>query len=245
MAKDNSSSSDGPTFDVFISYAATDEEHATGLYNTLTSRGLSCFLAKKDLAGGDDFADRIREALHGSKELCLLATPNSISSEGVASEWVATEWGAGWALQKRITPILLDRSPSQLPPRLRALHCVRFDNVGAFATQFHERSGRRAPSITQHELSRTEERILQNLTHEFDLRLQTEEIAQKLRMNSSRARHALTPLSELGFIQSEGFNPRDFHYITRQGIEAVGRTLDLPFMKFRLFTSRQLRKLRG
>ena len=82
------------------------------------------FLAPKELNPGDDFAEEIRLALHGSRELWLLVSPSSSKSE-----WVISEWGAAWALGKRIVPILHRCGPDALPVRLAKLQCVDLHRV--------------------------------------------------------------------------------------------------------------------
>lgn len=105
--------------DVFLSYASADSDEAEVLVAKLEVAGFRVFMAKKTLKAGDDFAEEIRRALIGSRELWVLVSP---SSQG--SEWVATEWGAAWALGKRIVPVLHRCAPQSLPARLQKLHCV-------------------------------------------------------------------------------------------------------------------------
>jgi hypothetical protein len=111
-------------FDVFLSYASPNVEQAEDIHRKMTDIGLRVFMAKKSLEGGDDFADEIRKALVGSREIFLLLSPSSMSSE-----WVTTEWGAAWVLSKRISPILFQCATSSLPDRLRKLHCTDLHNI--------------------------------------------------------------------------------------------------------------------
>lgn len=104
---------------VFLSYASADHEEAELIREAIEQAGGTVFLDKKDLDPGEDFAERIREALHSCKELWLLVSPSSLGSE-----WVITEWGAAWVLQKTIVPILHRCDPDKLPARLRRLQCI-------------------------------------------------------------------------------------------------------------------------
>lgn len=108
-------------FDVFISYASADSNEANQIYEAILARGKKAFLSSKSLRPGEDFADKIREALIASRELWLLVSPTSLGSD-----WVVSEWGAAWALDKRIVPILHRCSPEQLPDRIRRLQCIDF-----------------------------------------------------------------------------------------------------------------------
>lgn len=108
-------------YDVFLSYSSVDHEEALALHDKIVQSGHKVFMARKALTPGDDFAEEIRLALHGSRELWLLVSPSSSKSE-----WVISEWGAAWALAKRIVPILHRCSPESLPDRLAKFHAVDF-----------------------------------------------------------------------------------------------------------------------
>ena len=111
-------------YDVFISFSSQDQEEAERLKNILEEKGLICFMSSKKLTGGDFFSDKIKTALQSSRELCLLYSPSS-----KRSSWVTTEWGAAWALNKRITPVLLDLTYEDILPehdRLRGLQYIKF-----------------------------------------------------------------------------------------------------------------------
>lgn len=126
-------------FDVFLSYSRLDEEPARELFERLVAAGFRVYFAKKVLAGGDNFSEEIRQALLDSFELWVLITPNSLKSE-----WVATEWGAGWALGKRVVPVLLRCRPEKLPDRLRILQCVDYHDSDTLMEQLMKRVGRKS-----------------------------------------------------------------------------------------------------
>ncbi len=105
--------------DVFLSYATPDSTEAHGIRDKIVAAGHRVFLAPKELRPGDDFAEEIRLALLGSRELWVLVSPSSSKSE-----WVISEWGAAWALGKRIVPILHRCAPDSLPTRLARLQCI-------------------------------------------------------------------------------------------------------------------------
>jgi hypothetical protein len=114
-------------YDIFFSYADKDLRVAEETCTEMVSADLKCYLANKELVGGDEFAEEIRQALIASREVVVLCSPNSIRST-----WVTTEWAAAWALDKRITPFLYQVSVDQLPDRLARLHCVDVRDVGRF-----------------------------------------------------------------------------------------------------------------
>ncbi len=112
------------SYDVFLSYSARDRAIALPIRDKLHSAGARVFMAPKSLEPGDDFAAEIRQALHGSAEVWVIMSPNSLNSE-----WVTTEWGAAWVLDKRTVPILHRCDIPQLPERLKRLHCVDAGDV--------------------------------------------------------------------------------------------------------------------
>jgi len=123
------------TYDVFLSYAAADSSEAQLLHDKIVAAGRKVFMAPKVLRPGDDFAEEIRMALLGSRELWLLVSPSSSSSE-----WVISEWGAAWALGKRIIPILHRCAPDALPARLQKLQCIDLHRIDELVRGLDDRT---------------------------------------------------------------------------------------------------------
>ncbi len=63
--------------------------------------GAEAFLDAYDVATGDDFQDRIRDALLECDELLALFTPFSLQRA-----WVFHEIGAAWLQRKRVSAVL-------------------------------------------------------------------------------------------------------------------------------------------
>ncbi len=102
-------------YDLFLSYSSRDTNEAQAVEGAASNAGLRVFLAKRDLAPGDQWEERIRIALLQSREVGVLMTTDSLSSH-----WVTSEWASAWLLQRIATPILKDVTVSQLPERLRS-----------------------------------------------------------------------------------------------------------------------------
>ncbi|HWS86495.1 MAG TPA: toll/interleukin-1 receptor domain-containing protein [Pyrinomonadaceae bacterium] len=111
-------------YDVFLSYAALNRVEANVIYNAVNDAGGKVFLAEKTLQPGEDFAEEIRKSLRSSREVWVLVSANSLSSD-----WVLTELGAAWVLEKKIVPILYRCRPEELPDNLRRRHCVDFHRL--------------------------------------------------------------------------------------------------------------------
>ena len=76
--------------------------------------GLRVFLDEKANRARSNLGASDRQGLLNSRDLAVLATPQSLESE-----WVKTEWGAAWVLGRTITPIILQLDPRNLPERLK------------------------------------------------------------------------------------------------------------------------------
>lgn len=89
-------------YDIFFSYSHKDGGIARQLVRDFEKAGLNCFLAEKDVAAGELWESRIRDAIMSSSRIVLLITPRS-----KASLWIAAEAGAGWALGKDLVAALM------------------------------------------------------------------------------------------------------------------------------------------
>ncbi len=85
---------------VFVSHDTRDTWVAEQILKHIEDRGAIGFLDSRDIAGGDDIKQRIREELEKSDELLILFTPWSIHRR-----WIHYEIGAADALDKRIVCI--------------------------------------------------------------------------------------------------------------------------------------------
>lgn len=128
-------------YDVFLSYSTADSIEAGEIRDKIEAEKHTVFMAPKDIRPGDDFAEEIRQALLGARDLWLLVSTSSSSSE-----WVATEWGAAWVLGKRIVPILHRCAPESLPPRLAKLHCIDLHRCDKLVEQLNQSSANYQPS---------------------------------------------------------------------------------------------------
>jgi hydroxymethylpyrimidine pyrophosphatase-like HAD family hydrolase len=143
------------TMDIFISYSTLDQEHAQEIASKLKEQNISCFLAPKEIHGGEPFKERIREALLTAQEIFVLITPNSLKSE-----WVITEWGAAWALGKHIVPILLRCAPESLPNRLADLQARDFYQIDQVIHEYKTRQHNKSSAINLPKSATAQSRII-------------------------------------------------------------------------------------
>jgi hypothetical protein len=101
-------------YDIFLSYADGDSRLADELKTEFEIRGLRWFMAKKDIEVASEWEISIREALISCTWVLLLLTPRSIDRP-----WVLLESGAAWGLGKRLVPVLVQVSISNLIDPIR------------------------------------------------------------------------------------------------------------------------------
>jgi uncharacterized protein YjbI with pentapeptide repeats len=73
-------------YSCFISYSTQDQDFADRLYTDLQAKGVRCWFAPHDIAGGKKIHEQIDEAIRLYDRLLLILSPASM-----ASEWVKTE----------------------------------------------------------------------------------------------------------------------------------------------------------
>jgi hypothetical protein len=114
-------------YDLFLSFSSTNRDEARAIEKRAEVMGLRVFLDEKAIEPGTIWEKVIRQGLLDSRELAVLATPQSI-----VSEWVMTEWGAAWVLGRTITPIILRLDPRDLPDRLKQWQWIDYHRFEQF-----------------------------------------------------------------------------------------------------------------
>ena len=89
--------------DVFISYSAKNQQQADDIFRTLESRGMKCWIASRDITPGDNFHDKIVQAIKDCKVLLLVFSKHANESKDVTQEV-----RLAYENDKRIIPYLLD-----------------------------------------------------------------------------------------------------------------------------------------
>lgn len=72
--------------DVFISHTTRDKHYAEQIVNSLESRGVSCFIAPRDIDAGKPYASALMNALDECKIVLLVASKSINESEHVLNE---------------------------------------------------------------------------------------------------------------------------------------------------------------
>jgi hypothetical protein len=95
-------------YDVFISYSRQDSDFADRIEKRLREEGLSCFVDRKGISGGEDFPAVLSQAILDSGLLLYLASSNSYQSLFTRKEVLFAVNNNGC---DHILPLLLDDSP--------------------------------------------------------------------------------------------------------------------------------------
>lgn len=109
---------------VFVSHATADKFLAVAMCKLLESAGIETFRDDRDIAGGDDIPDVLRDAIEDSDEVVVLLTSNSVDRA-----WVILEIGAAWAFRKtRVVPILYNVGVDPIPAMLKSKKAIQLND---------------------------------------------------------------------------------------------------------------------
>ncbi len=112
---------------VFLSYAQKDSFLAKQINSALLKNGLEVWNAETEILPGDNFAEKISDALKDSDAMVVLISPESLMSQNV-------QWEISYALgdksyNNRVIPVLIGSEDSfsseSIPWILRRLRMIR------------------------------------------------------------------------------------------------------------------------
>lgn len=113
-------------YTVFISHSSKESWIAQQISKEIKAKGAKTWLDVKDLRGGDEIRRSIKRGIRASQEVVVL-----LSSHSIISQWVSHEVGVANGQGRRITPILNNLAPDEIPAPLqdiRAFDLTDFDN---------------------------------------------------------------------------------------------------------------------
>jgi len=121
-----------PDYQIFISHATADKWIAKVICEKIEEIGASTFRDDRDINGGDDIPDEIRQQIKRSREMIVLLTP-----ESVGREWVLLEVGAAWGWRKNF-PIVAIRNHIEIDPIpdiIKSKKAITLDDFGNYLTE--------------------------------------------------------------------------------------------------------------
>jgi hypothetical protein len=119
-----------------VSHATADKWLATVLCQKIEEMGAATFRDDRDINGGDNIPEKIRQEIIRSREIIVLVTP-----ESVQRPWVLLEIGAAWGRRKdmRIIPILYHVTVDTIPDMLKPKKSVFLNDFNAYLDELRGR----------------------------------------------------------------------------------------------------------
>ena len=91
--------------DVFISYSSKDKIVADAICHSLEERGISCWMAPRDVMPGETYAHQIVQAIKNCSLVVLVLSPNANHSEHVVNEI-----DSAFTARKPIVPFVIEET---------------------------------------------------------------------------------------------------------------------------------------
>lgn len=109
---------------IFLSYAWQDREQAKSIYLTLRDQGHEVFFDRAELTAGDEYNNRIRQAIEKSRLLIFLITPDAVDAES----YTLTELAIAEKARIKLLPVMLrELDIASLPASIKAVTIHRPD----------------------------------------------------------------------------------------------------------------------
>ena len=121
---------------IFLSYASQDQEAAKAIYLALRDQGQTVFFDRADLPAGEEYHNRIREAIQSSHLFIFLISPNAIDG----GSYTLTELDIAEKTGTKLLPVMLrETAIDQLPASIKAVTFLQTDGSlpGAVAAEVH------------------------------------------------------------------------------------------------------------
>jgi hypothetical protein len=123
-------------YQVFVSHATADKWLAMRICEKIQEVGGSTFRDDRDINGGDDIPEEIRQQIKHSQEMVVLLTP-----ESVGREWVLLEVGAAWGWRKnfRIVAILDHVDINPIPEIIKSKKAISINDLDNYLSEISTR----------------------------------------------------------------------------------------------------------
>ena len=123
-------------YQVFLSHATADKWLAKVICKKIGATGASTFRDDRDIDGGDDIPEKIRQQIIRSREMVVLLTPESVDRL-----WVLFELGAAWGRRSnfRIVTILDHVGTDRIPPLIKSKKAVKINDLDQYIREISSR----------------------------------------------------------------------------------------------------------
>ena len=123
----------------FVSHATADKWLAKTLCEKIEETGADTFRDDRDIAGGDDIPEVIRQEIIRSNEMLVVMTPESVDRR-----WVLLEVGAAWGRRRhsRIVAVLCHVQVDTIPDMIASKKAVPLNEFDDYLRDLKKRVGR-------------------------------------------------------------------------------------------------------
>lgn len=112
---------------VYIAHSSRDRWIANQLATDLQARGVEVALDEKDIEHGDSIDSTVRDAMAASDDVLLLITPTALNSS-----WLFLDAGGAMALGKKVIPVLVHVSITDLPDVLSRYQALDLNEIDKY-----------------------------------------------------------------------------------------------------------------
>jgi hypothetical protein len=120
-------------YKIFISFTAKDQDVANSLKRQLMKAGAEVSEAEPHVEGSE-IKLHIADALRQSDEVIAIVSKNS-----ARSQWLNFEVGMAAGLGKKLLPVIVGMTASELPPVLRSFQPVHVDKFPRYVAKLSDR----------------------------------------------------------------------------------------------------------
>lgn len=123
-------------YQVFVSHATADKWIAKVICEKTEGTGASTFRDDRDINGGDDIPEEIRQQIKRSQEMVVVLTP-----ESVGRQWVLLEVGAAWGWRKnfRIVAVLVHVGTEPIPEIIKSKKAININEFDNYLSELRKR----------------------------------------------------------------------------------------------------------
>src|SRR5437588_5130702 len=125
-------------YTVFISSSYKDRDLARDVARRLKEAGVRALYSELTLSAGSEFEKLFMDQLKNADEIIVILSGNSVDNL-----WMMFEIGAASSLRKKITPVVVGLEKQELPPVIKQLKYIRYNEVSDYISKL-ERSAQAA-----------------------------------------------------------------------------------------------------
>lgn len=123
------------SYKIFISASYKDRALARDLMKRLREAGVSVAHSESALSAGSPDEKIFMRLLKDADEMIVLLTNNSVDDF-----WRMFEIGAASSLRKQITPVIVGLEETELPPVIRQLKYIGYDQLSKYISTIEKRA---------------------------------------------------------------------------------------------------------